>query len=350
MIEPGYVLTYYPGTTDASTAVPIEILPGSELSTIDFTLTRQQLFRIHGRVMDARTGQPPRNANVSLDSRDQTLGFTTFSGARNYNPANGTFELRDVAAGSYWVRAAVLSEPGMGLTGANVSRNMAQAAVDVSNADIEDLVVVLTPGFSIAGRIHLDGAPLSTLPNIERTRILLAPIEQIPISTMPQLIKVDGTFVLDNVQPGDYRINLIPTPPNTYIKSVLLGRNDVSSGVSITGPSADSLEVVLGRDGGQIDGTILDNDQKPLAGVQAVLIPNDRSRRDRYRLGVSDQNGKFTMRTIAPGDYKLFAWEDFEPGAHNDPDFVRRYEALAPAVRVTESATFTLEVKVLPPN
>jgi hypothetical protein len=56
------------------------------------------------------------------------------------------------------------------------------------------------------------------------------------------------------------------------------------------------------------------------------------------------------MRTIAPGDYKLFAWEDLEPGEYNDPDFIRKYEALATPVRVSESSNLTVEVKVIPEN
>jgi hypothetical protein len=79
-----------------------------------------------------------------------------------------------------------------------------------------------------------------------------------------------------------------------------------------------------------IEGTILDKEQKPMPGVQAVLVP-DRQRdwRDVYRFSTADQNGHFTMRQIAPGSYKLFAWEDLEPGAYNDPEFVRKYEDLA---------------------
>jgi len=54
------------------------------------------------------------------------------------------------------------------------------------------------------------------------------------------------------------------------------------------------------------------------------------------------------MRTIAPGDYKIFAWEDLEPGAYNDPDFVRKYEALSTPVKVSESGQLAVEVKVIP--
>lgn len=349
--ESGYVLTYYPGATDPSTAAPIEVLPGAELSTIDFTLTQQQLFRVRGRVFDARTGQFPRNANVSINARNPSAGLTIFSAPMNYNPANGTFELRDVAAGSYWVRAIGLPDPGAGLTTADIARNSAQVAVEVSNADVENVVLAFTPGFLIKGRIDLDGASLSTLPDIERTRVFLAPIEPTPLSSPLQQMKADGTFTVENIQPGDYRATITPMPPNTYIKSVRLGQTDVSSGVSISGPVSDSLEILLSTKGGQIDGTIVDRDQKPMRGVLAILIPDrQRDRRDLYKFGTSDQNGQFTMRTVAPGDYKLFAWEDLEPGAYNDPDFVGKYEALATPVKVSESARMTGEVKMIPAN
>src|SRR5438094_5802299 len=36
ILEPGYVLTWYPGAADESSAVPIELQPGAELSTVDF--------------------------------------------------------------------------------------------------------------------------------------------------------------------------------------------------------------------------------------------------------------------------------------------------------------------------
>src|SRR5213594_1556278 len=116
IIEPGYVLTWYPGAADESSAVPIELQPGAELSTVDFNLTRQPLFRIRGRVFDARTGQVPRNPGVSVYPRNPAGGFliNTRSSA-NYNPANGTFEIRDVAPGSYWVSAEIFPDPGSGI-------------------------------------------------------------------------------------------------------------------------------------------------------------------------------------------------------------------------------------------
>ena len=88
-----------------------------------------------------------------------------------------------------------------------------------------------------------------------------------------------------------------------------------------------------------------------MQGIQAILIPDrQRERRNLYKFATSDQNGHFTIATIAPGDYKLFAWEDIEPGEYNDPDFLRKYETLATPAQISESSTSIVEVKALPRN
>ena len=61
----------------------------------------------------------------------------------------------------------------------------------------------------------------------------------------------------------------------------------------------------------------------------------------------SDQSGHFIIRGIAPGDYKLFAWEDIENNAYFDPDFMRRSESSGKPVRVTESSKQFLNMQIL---
>ena len=171
-----------------------------------------------------------------------------------------------------------------------------------------------------------------------------------PFGSPQDPIKADGSFTIENVRPGEYRIN-VTIPQNTFIQSVRLGQADVSSRLTLLGPVSESLEIVLSTKGGRIDGFIVDKDQKPMQGIQAVLIPDrQRERRDLYKFATSDQNGHFTMATISPGNYKLFAWEDIEPGEYNDPDFLRKYDALGTPVQISESSKSTVEIKVLARN
>jgi hypothetical protein len=342
-VEPGYVQTFYPGTTDSSSAAAIELQPGTEIRTIDFTLRQQQVYQIRGRLFDARTGQFPKMASFTLMSR--TPGAPLAPPRNSYNGANGTFELRDVPPGAYWLRAIAI-DTSAPPTAAHVSRNAAQIPIDVSNADVANVVLAFTPGFSVAGRIAMDdGSPVQ---NPERLRVMLAPTEPTMFSPPPTL-RPDATFLIENIQPGDYRISVSPLPPNTYIKSVQLGQTDVAAGVAISGPVSDGLAVVLGTKPGEIAGRVVDKEQKPMRGIQGVLIPDrQRGRRELYRTAISDQNGQFTIRNVAPGDYKLFAWEDLEPFAYNDPDFLRKYEDRAVPVKVSESSKLSVEARIIP--
>jgi hypothetical protein len=350
VIEPGYVLTYYPGTVDPSRAEAIDVKPGAELNAVDFTLDQKPLFRVRGRIFDARTGQFPRNATVSLNARDPTGGFAFGPSPVNYSAVNGTFEIRDVPPGSYRLRALAI-DPRTSATYAEVARNSVQVPVDVTTADLENLVLALTSGFQLQGRVSLDGEVLAKLPDIDRTAVWLTPIEPIAFGPPEKQLKADGVFTIEDIPAGEYRVIVRPMPVNTFIESIRMGQTDVSSGITISGPVSDPLEIVLSTKGGLIEGTIADKDQKPMPGIQAVLIPDrQRDRRDLYRFATTDQNGHFTMRVIAPGDYKIFAWEDLEPGAYNDPDFVRKYEALATPVKVSESGTLSVAVKVIPAN
>jgi len=346
--DPGYAVTYYPGTTDSSSAAPVEVQPGQELNTIDFTMTPQQLYRIKGRVFDPKTGQFPRGASILILPRTLTNGMipNLTSAINSYNNTNGTFDIRDVAPGSYFLRVDA------NITTQNpVQHQTAQVAVDVSNADVENLVVAFTPGITVSGRLSIEGGTaISSLPNFDMIRVFLSPVvPQVFMNPSPQTVAADGSFKIENVQTGDYRVTVSPMPPGMYLKDARLGSADGLVGISITGPPSSGLDVSLSPNGGQIDGTIADKDRKPVRGIQAVLIPDRQTdRRDFYRVAITDQNGHFLIRTVAPGDYKLFAWEDIEPFAYNDPDFLRKYEELGLPVKVAESAKLTVEAKLIP--
>jgi hypothetical protein len=167
------------------------------------------------------------------------------------------------------------------------------------------------------------------------------------VSTSP--VSADGTFKVDNVQPGDYRLTVLGLPADYYIKEARLGQTDILSGVSISGAISGNLEAVVSPNAGQVEGNILDKDRNPIRGIQAVLIPErQRDRQDLFRIAVSDQSGHFVLRSIVPGDYKLFVWEDIEPYAYNDPEVLRKYEDLGTPVKVSELSNLTVEAKMIP--
>jgi hypothetical protein len=112
-------------------------------------------------------------------------------------------------------------------------------------------------------------------------------------------------------------------------------------------PVPGPLEITIATNGGRVDGTMGGNNPVP-KGIEAVLVPADRGREDLYRVALSDASGHFALQGIAPGDYKLFAWQDTEPNAYRNADFLKTYEAQGQSVHITDSATATARVNVIP--
>ena len=103
-----YVTTYFPRTTDATAAGPIDVSPGSQLRNIDITLARMHTVTVRGRVINEARPVAGTNLNVMLTPRN---GIAVGGGANRGAPVNpqGTFEFRNVAPGSYFVVAAAHS-------------------------------------------------------------------------------------------------------------------------------------------------------------------------------------------------------------------------------------------------
>src|SRR5262245_19201247 len=290
-----YQRTFYPSTTDVATATPIDVQPAVELSGLDFRLNAQATFRVRGRVIDPTSGQVPRFASVSISLRDPGVNTGFASSGNNYNAGDGSFELRDVPSGSYLVRAQVALNSG------NVQPGQpppppptATAFVDVAAADVDGIVLTLVPPTFISGRIRIEGEPL---PQLFRASVNLNPgvIPSFGPPPRPAQASPDGTFILDGVLPGEYRVNAVPqfgaSGINLYVKEIRFGSTDVLSNLMVvSGQTSDTLEIVFGKDAGKISGTGRVDSQQLTSGVQVVLVPNERTRQDRYKSGGTGPN------------------------------------------------------------
>ena len=98
-----------------------------------------------------------------------------------------------------------------------------------------------------------------------------------------------------------------------------------------------------------MEGAVLRDTQQPAAGATVVLVPDGerRSRPDLFRSASADDSGRFALRGIPPGDYRLLAWEDVEPGAWLEPDFLRDYERRGETLSVGERGRFNPQLKVI---
>jgi protocatechuate 3,4-dioxygenase beta subunit len=341
VFQPDLALTYYPGTTDRLKAAPIEVRPGMESHADDIRIIAEKNYRVRGRILDPRTRERPLRATIQM-VRKQTLGSVVPMSAK-YDALNGVFELPHVPPGEYLLvvlAPSVLGPPGVAEETMTVSSN------------IDDIVLTARPGQPIKGKVSSDdGKPLSALPELLRMQVALIPASEMLLKGGESApLQADGSFTLENVFSGEYRVAMPLLPANAYIKQALFGQTDLLEvNASINSGTTESLEIVIGRSGGQISGTLVDKNSKPQPNVQVLLIP-DRHRdwRELIKRSITDQAGKFTIQGIAPGDYKIYAWEDIEPLAFTDLEILRQYEGQAKSVKVTEQSKQTIEVKIIP--
>ena len=234
--------------------------------------------------------------------------------------------------------------------------------LDIADSSAVNLQVPLSPLTDIDGRVTIDGnlagavaangAPVKVI-----LRSLTAPIPNIVTRVLP-----DGTFQLRGIPAGDYRVDIHPflsvppeenAPPalrDLYVRSLRFGKDDVlSDGLRIEGTSANRMDVVVGTNGGVVAGRILRDKRVAVVNARAVLVPNAaRQRGDLYKSALTDDTGQFEIRGVAPGDYKLFAWELVEFGAWQDPQFIKLYEKRGTSVRVNAGGRQSVDTVLIP--
>jgi protocatechuate 3,4-dioxygenase beta subunit len=149
----------------------------------------------------------------------------------------------------------------------------------------------------------------------------------------------NGTFALRELPEGPYQLTTFGQTQDCYLKSIRFAGMEVSDDeFNVIRGTQATLEVTISSRGAHVQGSVKDVDGLPAAGVRVVLVP-DSARRNEFRLfkeSTTDQYGRFDMRGIAPGDYKLFSWEQVEPNAWEDPDFLKPFEEKGESISLQE--------------
>jgi protocatechuate 3,4-dioxygenase beta subunit len=318
-LKENYVLTYYPGTFDPIKALSITVKAGEEIPSISFMMRPTAVFRVRGRVINTipdpkRVEHPlvfltPRGG--SIQSNYMTVGES------NMVKKDGTFDLAGVVPGSYTLQASIYN---------GEEQHAVTQSIDVGDADVEGVQLVISKGFSVSGNVRWDGTP----GHIEDNLYITARSEgQSELSAGFAPVNRDGSFTWNQVSDGAMRIEFHGLEKSAYVKSAEYGGVDVlEQGFTPRAGSNATLEITLSAHGAQVEGTVTDDNGLPVVGVWVVLVPDGkhRDRHDLYRTERTDQHGAFKINQIAPGDYTLYSWDEVEDGAWEDLDFMKPFE------------------------
>jgi hypothetical protein len=318
-LKENYVLTFYPGTYDSTKAQSITVKSGEEIPSTDFTMRPTAVYRVRGRVLNLipnpkRVEHPmvfvtPRGGAIQSDSM-------TF-GPSNEVKKDGTFDLPGVVPGSYTVQAMINDGD---------QEHAVTQSIEVGEADVDGLQLVISKGFSVQGHVRWDGTP----GHIEDSLYVMGRMDgQSAMAGGYARIDRDGSFTWNQLADGALRLEFGGLGDNGYVKEADYGGvNVLDQGFTPRAGSNATLEVTLSAQGAQVEGTVTDESGLPVVGIWVVLVPDakHRDRHDLYRTERTDQHGVFKIKQVAPGDYTLYSWDEVEDGAWEDPDFIRPFE------------------------
>ncbi len=337
----GYVPIYYPGVADAARASPVSLRGGDEVDGVDISLQPVRTLNVRGTLVGCPSAdQKNQVSSVFLSDTSSVSSAPINSIARDVN-GQRVFEIPGVPPGSYTLSAIVMRDGG---------RCTGHQSVEVTDNDIDGLLVNVSEGVDIRGQVRIEG---QMSPSVSAIQIALEPRTNNGMfqNGVNDSAKPDGTFLLKGVHDGDYEVSVGNIPDTYYLKSARLdGVDALTAGVTIdTNKTPELLDILVSPNGAEVDG-LVSKDQQPFQSSTVTLVPNPpyRGQRRLFRSISSDQDGRFTFQGLPPGDYKVFAWEKIERGAYLSSDFLQPYEDLGTAVHVTEGSHNSVQVDVIP--
>jgi hypothetical protein len=346
--ESDYAATFYPNTMDVSKAVAISVSPGDELRSIDFLLRPVHYVTVSGRVINTVPTPPYAFGGVGLLSDASGLAAAYQSLYDSYDVKDGKFAIHNVPPGSYTLSASWSDRESR-------EWHSARRPLEVGSTDIEGVTITIAPGVNVAGRVAWEGSPTV---EVHELMVWLRLTEEKGMGPyQPQTPKADGSFVIKSVSEGTYRplVTSRGEGANFYMKSARYGTLSIpESGFAIQPGGDQLLEITLSSRAAQVSGVVLNSDSLPAAGVTVVLIPEvaRRSYREFYKSATTDQNGKFAIKGIAPGDYTLFSWESVEGNEWSDADWfdaawLKPFEAKGESIHLGEAETKSVDLTLI---
>jgi len=333
----GYANLYYPGTPDLAKAGPITIKAGEEASSIDILMRKVPVHQVRGNVYNQITHKPGVGVTVILIPKTNGREFD-FAAPTTVQKPDGSFVIPEVLPGAY-ILASFWFDDSI----AYVNRQ----SVDVGNADVEGIAMSVVPGSNISGRMVWEGQP--ALEKDELT-VIPRPVD-VPFGVRGESrVARDNLFTLKGLGEGTYRAQVIGMSKDCYIKDMFYGESSViKDGFTVTRGEPGSLEIVVSSRGARVQGTVMDSDGLPLAGVSIVLVPDlsQSENYQKYKTQSTDQYGNFDLHGIAPGDYKLFSWVEVEPDAWQDPEFLKQFEDKGQRITLQDGDHSTVKVTAI---
>jgi hypothetical protein len=331
-------LLFFPGVKDERSAVPIRVTAGAEvrLPTIVLPDVKAVEVRLHYPNPAPFTGIQMMMVEAS------NLSIVALR-----REGKDEDEVRLTLAPGHYDFSVATAQSARQTNRPSPDALFGRVSVDVGTVPL-DVPVPMFPGFRIGGKFTLENDLGERSPvTFNQTgngsfRCRFAG------NAEPFYVWPSGCVGMQ-LPAGVYRLHLDNIPDNQYVHSATANGHDVlAEGLRIDVNT--DIEIVLRSDGAILEGAVHDSDGKPYADAVVAIVPDAPFRLAGgvlYRSTISDVNGKFILRGIAPGNYHVYAWSDLPGEAYRNAEFLKPYEDKGRPVHIERASRNSADVTVL---
>ena len=337
--------SYFPGTSNIDEAQTVDVEMGREASA-HFSLASAKMARVSGTVIDS-AGRPVGWRSVMLATRSESASAVR-SGATTR--PDGTFDIPALAPGNYTLEVfPVRMEPN--------DREFASIPISVDGHDMTDLVISTKPTATVSGRVIWQGSspqPSATMrisPVASDPR--LAPAAIVSHSDGGGAVDAKGNFSIVGVHGTVlFRSTFSGQAEPWTLKAVRMGGVDITDVGYDVFSDIEGLEVVMTDRGTRVSGVAKDARNQPALDYVVVFLPRDiRPNLNPMRFTQTarpDQQGRYQIKDLPPGEYVAAAVESLSRDGHHNPAFQKRIRSVATPFSLKEGQELALDLVLVP--
>jgi hypothetical protein len=326
-----YLPEFFPGTTDFREAQQLTVKAGDEVLE-NFSFSSHPAVSIHGRVVNGISGQPISKAAVTATWANIPAGVDPINAQAG---EDGTFEIWGLAPGSYTLRTS-FQDQGENYAG--------QQQIEVGSAGVSQAEIAGMPDFEMKGSVTIEGTqpPPIRYVSVEFMTVGDSPFNIFRVGAGSPNFQIQGKLHLET----HYRVNAVNLPDEYYLKSIKVAGREVPKNDVVVTAKHSQLELVVSPAGGHVEGTVLDFKNQAVRSSYVMLAPDVAEiDPDQILQSRSDANGKFVLRGVPPGSYKLIAFEDVNVNElMAQPDILKRSVDQGQVLNVAESGKYNFAI------
>ncbi len=295
---------YYPGVSDPSRARELEVKAGAEVAGIDVVLRPEPVYRISGRLAGVSAG----SGRLVVAALRLAEGPEPPATAAGQVAADGSFSLGGLRAGAYLVTAGEQPKEG------GTPRRLGREIIDLQ-ADVTGVVLRSIPAGRLEGRVILSGGS-SARPLPASVRLRFRELGS-RAAAFADAKAPEYRFATDELWPGTYHLE-VAAPAGVYLRRIRPGPEGGAEAAVPEGGAA-SVVVEAGVDPGAVTGMVKAPGTKRGLPHARVALAGMGARKGVLLAAQTDQNGRFVIPAVVPGEYRIRAWIRAEQAHPEDP-------------------------------